>query len=129
MNAPLPCALDNAALQRVRALDPTGHSNLLPRLLEAFEKSVSRMLPQLEQARDAADAAGVHLVAHTLKSSSAAVGALELSRHCALVEELTRHKKLDQATESLQHLLLEVAAAREAVRDLARQLTVPADAT
>ena len=128
MNAPLHCDLDAEALARLADLDPTGQSRLLKRLLATFEKSLDRMVPQLEQARDAADARAVHLVAHTLKSSSATVGALALSRRCAVVEDLARQNRLAEAANGMQQLLLEAAAAREAVRRLAATLDTPASA-
>ena len=128
MNAPLHCELDAEALARLADLDPTGQSRLLKRLLATFEKSLDRLVSQLEQARDAADARAVHLVAHTLKSSSATVGALALSRQCAVVEDLARQNRLAEAADGMQQLLLEAAAAREAVRRLAATLDTPASA-
>jgi HPt (histidine-containing phosphotransfer) domain-containing protein len=128
MNAPLHCDLDAEALARLADLDPTGQSRLLKRLLATFEKSLDRMVPQLEQARDAADGRAVHLVAHTLKSSSATVGAMALSRQCAMVENLARQNRLAEAADGMQQLLLEAAAAHEAVRRLAATLDTPASA-
>jgi HPt (histidine-containing phosphotransfer) domain-containing protein len=123
MNATQSCGFDDEALSRVRELDREGRGDqLLLRLLRVFEKSIDRMLTQLEQARAAADAKGVHMVAHTLKSSSAAVGALALSRQCALVEHLTRESRLDEAAHDMQQMILEAEAAREAARRLAAQL-------
>jgi HPt (histidine-containing phosphotransfer) domain-containing protein len=128
MNAALSCQLDAEALARLSELDPTGQNRLLKRLLVTFEKSLDRLVPQLEQARDAADARAMHLVAHTLKSSSAALGAMVLSRQCAVVEDLARQNRLTEAAGSVQQMLLEAAAAREAVRGLAAQLEMPASA-
>ena len=128
MNATHNCGLDDEALSRVRELDRDGRGDqLLRRLLCVFEKSIDRMLIQLEQARAAADAKGVYLVAHTLKSSSAAVGALALSRQCALVEQLTRESRLDEAADDVQKMMLEAVAAREAARKLVAQLETVAD--
>jgi HPt (histidine-containing phosphotransfer) domain-containing protein len=87
--------LDPAALARLRELDPTGESQLLTRVLRAFQTSVARLMPQLEAARRVGDRATIRLVAHTLKSSSASVGALELSKLCAQVESLTRVESAD----------------------------------
>jgi len=82
--------LDPAALERLRELDPRGEGRLLQRVLQAFETSVGRLLPQLHDAHRLADHAGVRQVAHTLKSSSASIGALALSQRCAEVETLIR---------------------------------------
>lgn len=128
MTVPLHCDLDTEALARLADLDPTGQSRLLKRLLDTFDKSLDRMLPQLEQARDAADVQAVHLVAHTLKSSSATVGAMALSRQCAMVEYLAREGRLVEAAGGMRQLLLEAAAAREAVRRLVAKLETPTSA-
>jgi len=114
--------LDEVALSRVRELDPAGRDQLLLRLLGVFEKSIDRMLIQIEQARAADDAKGVHVVAHTLKSSSAAVGALALSRQCAVVELMARESRLDEAGDGVQRMIVEAVAARDAARRLAAQL-------
>ncbi|MDL2336739.1 MAG: Hpt domain-containing protein [Pseudomonadota bacterium] len=111
--------LDDGAIRRLRELDPTGESHLLMRVFNAFETSLNRLLPQLIQALDAADAPGVRLVAHTLKSSSATVGALELSRLCAEVEVQARQLQLDRAVGGMEQMLLEAEAVRESLRCLA----------
>lgn len=114
-----PDILDADAIRRLRELDPTGASHLLTRLLNAFDASLNRLLPQLVQARDQADATGVRLVAHTLKSSSATVGAMRLSRLCAEVESLANQSRLGEAAVGIQQMLSEVQAVRESLRCLA----------
>lgn len=89
--------LDAQALERLRELDPRGENQLVERVLRAFESSVARLLPQLESADAAGDRAGVRHVAHTLKSSSASIGAMRLSSHCASVEALIREGGTDEA--------------------------------
>jgi hypothetical protein len=82
--------LDAAALDRLRQLDPGGRLGVVRRVLAAYETSLVRMLAQLEAARSSADAAAVAAIAHTLKSSSASVGALGLAAACADVEARLR---------------------------------------
>jgi HPt (histidine-containing phosphotransfer) domain-containing protein len=89
--APTP-VLDEEALQRLRDLDPDGQNHLLERVLRAFEGSVLRLLPQLREARRGGDMAAVRHVAHTIKSSSASIGALRLSRLCAEIEAAVRQE-------------------------------------
>ena len=117
---PVRGVLDAGAIGRLRELDPSGASQLLSRVLNAFETSLNRLLPQLVQARDGSDAAGVRLVAHTLKSSSATVGALELSRLCAEVEALARQLRLEEAVGGIEQMLLEAEAVRTTLRELCR---------
>jgi HPt (histidine-containing phosphotransfer) domain-containing protein len=110
--------LDADAIRRLRELDPTGESHLLKRVFQAFETSLNRLLPQLEQARNTADAAGVRLVAHTLKSSSATIGAVQLSRVCAEVEAMAQESRLDAAAPCIEQILSEAQAVRDALRNL-----------
>jgi CheY-like chemotaxis protein/HPt (histidine-containing phosphotransfer) domain-containing protein len=87
---PRPAVLDEAALARLSELDPKGENRLLERVLRAFQGSVARLRPQIDNARASGDRAGVRLVAHTLKSSSASIGAMQLSQLCAQIESAIR---------------------------------------
>ena len=89
---PLAYALpfDPVALERLRELDPDGRHGVLQRVLTAFETSLARMLVQLAAEREGGNEATVASVAHTLKSSSASVGATALSQACADVERRLR---------------------------------------
>lgn len=113
-----PAVLDAQALGRLRELDPKGENKLIERVLRAFESSVARLLPQLEAARAGGDRAGVRHVAHTLKSSSASIGALSLSQHCAAVETLIREERPDDLEQPLVALLGELASVRLAIQSM-----------
>ena len=101
--APTP-VLDEEALQRLRELDPSGQNRLLERILRAFESSVLRLAPQLREARQRGDMQAIRHVVHTLKSSSASIGAMRLSRLCAEIEAAVRQ----EAPEGLPALLDDV---------------------
>jgi CheY-like chemotaxis protein len=79
-----------AALDRLRELDPKGDNRLLERVMKAFETSVARLLPQLQEAQRLGDQGGIRHVVHTLKASSASIGALALSQQCAEIETRIR---------------------------------------
>ena len=116
--------LDAEALERLTALDPSGENRLLERVLNAFQGSAARLVPQLEVGRAGADWNAVRLVAHTLKSSSASIGALALSALCAQVETAIRTdatagldadilamtRELDLALQAIERLLMERGA-------------------
>jgi HPt (histidine-containing phosphotransfer) domain-containing protein len=110
--------LDAEALARLRELDPKGENKLLERVLRAFLTSAARLMPQLETARLANDRATVRLVAHTLKSSSASIGALELSQVCAQVEALIRTESTDNLDPLLRTLRHALDAALKAIQRL-----------
>lgn len=113
-----PTVLDAAALQRLSELDPKGENQLLERVLKAFEASVSRLVPQVLQAHAAADSGAIRHVAHTLKSSSASIGALTLSRMCADVEASARVGTLDFAGSGIDDMLREIEFVLKAVKQL-----------
>ena len=106
--------LDAQALAGLSALDPTGANRLVQRVLATYQGSLGRLLAQLGDALARSDPAGMRLAAHTLKSSSASVGALQLSRLCATVERMVRESSLEHlpaTVEQLQHEAHRVDAA------------------
>lgn len=122
MNPPVPPegSLDTQALARLRELDPDGRLGVVQRVLAAFESSLHRMLGQLQALQPSPEATQVANIAHTLKSSSASVGALNLSRTCAEVE--TRLRKGDTSAMQLDisRLISEGQAALHAVGAILR---------
>ena len=75
--SPAACALDTQALSRLRELDPTGSSRLLERVASAFLRSIDRLMPEMRVAASTTSSlAVIRHGAHTLKSSSASIGAL-----------------------------------------------------
>ena len=112
--------LDEAALARLRELDPDGRHGVLARVLAAFETSLSRMLTQLR-----ADSASGHPqmvagVAHTLKSSSASVGAMELARACSEVETRLRNGDTTALQVDIARLIAEGESALRTVAAMLR---------
>jgi hypothetical protein len=103
--------LDAQALARLRDLDPSGQAGLVQRVLATYTLSLQRLLAQLAVARDAGDRDGMRHAAHTLKSSSASVGALELSALCAQAEAGLR----DGQTAALASVLDRLAAEGERI--------------
>jgi len=114
--------LDADALERLRELDPQGKSRLLERVLRAFESSASRLAKQFREARAAGDMQGIRHVVHTLKSSSASIGALMLARLCAEIETSIRAESFATLPERLDAMDRELAAVLQAVTPM---LSVP----
>ena len=113
--------LDPACLERLHELDPQGTSRVVERVLRAFEASLQRLLPQAVQALGCGDHETVRHVVHTLKSSSASVGALELSRCCSEIENRLRVHQVDGLAQLLSGLDAEGHRVLAAVRDLLPQ--------
>ncbi|MDQ2928741.1 MAG: Hpt domain-containing protein [Pseudomonadota bacterium] len=118
MNPVPPSVLDQEALQRLRELDPKGQNHLLERVLRAFESSVLRLAPQLREARQRGDMQAIRHVAHTMKSSSASIGAMRLSRLCAEIEAAVRQEAADDLPALLDEVDLEFNVVLQAVQPL-----------
>ncbi len=99
--------LDAAALTRLRELDPGGRAGLLKRVLQTYTQSLERVIVPWRAARAAGDAQSLRHMAHTLKSSSASVGALALSTLCADVEARLRDGRLEGTEAQLDALAAE----------------------
>lgn len=99
--------LDPRSLAALQQLDPGGQARLLERLIGTYRASLARLLAQLDDAQQRADAAGMRLAVHTLKSSSASVGAIDLAKLCAQAEQTLREGRLDALAARLEPLRAE----------------------
>lgn len=106
--------LDAQALARLRELDPDGRAGVVRRVLEAYQGSLRRSLDQLAAVPSPA-AETVSALAHTLKSSSASVGALELAQVCAEVERRLKAGDREGLERDIAQLLSHGEAALQAV--------------
>jgi histidine phosphotransfer protein HptB len=113
-----PGVLDAEALARLHELDPGGKAGLVPRVLSTYTQSLQRLLEQLQQAREQSDTQTQRHVVHTLKSSSASVGALKLAALCADTEGRLREglseglaQKFDELDCEGRHVLAGLRAA------------------
>jgi len=113
-----PAVLDAGALERLRELDPNGQSRLLARVAQAFTSSVERLMPDLRRAWEAGDLEAVRHVAHTLKSSSASIGAIKLSGFCADIESMIRLENRDGLPGRVEAMDRETAVVLQALRHL-----------
>lgn len=121
MTAPLPAALlDPEAIRRLKELDPSGSNKLLERVVAAYSNSLDRLLPDLARARegDTTDLAVVRHVVHTLKSSSASLGAMALSARCADIEAMAREGRVQGLPEQLDAMLQDIQQVRAALAAL-----------
>jgi len=87
-------ALDAGVLGQIRAMERNGASELLRRLVRVYEKSSTELLAAGASALAQADAAALEQCLHTLKSSSASLGAVRLARSCAEIGALARRADL-----------------------------------
>lgn len=106
---------DAAALEAL--LDMIGgDAAALSELIESFLEEGPGLLARIEQAAGGGDAETLRQAAHTMKSSAADFGAMELSRLCREMEALGRAGRADGATA----LSLKAAAAWQAAETALR---------
>ena len=84
-----PASLDPVPIDALRSIDPDGAKGLLQRAITKFIDYSEGLVSGLEQAVGSDDVAEVARITHSLKSSSANLGATELSQLCADIERLT----------------------------------------
>ncbi len=118
-SSPASC-LDPLALARLQELDPQGSNKLLERIIAAYLKALERMLPDLDKARtEPMDLSVIRHTSHTLKSSSASIGALALAQRCATIENMARLGETEGLGPLLDDMLEQIAMVRQALLDLA----------
>jgi HPt (histidine-containing phosphotransfer) domain-containing protein len=113
--------LDPEAIERLRQLDPDGSRGFIVQVLRTYEASLRRHLAALDEAAlehklTAAQVVEVGRVAHTLKSSSASVGASSFAALCAGVEQQAKSGDFAVLGTPLQALREEGARTLEVVR-------------
>ncbi|MBB4843591.1 HPt (histidine-containing phosphotransfer) domain-containing protein [Paucibacter oligotrophus] len=115
----LPACLDPQSLARLHELDPDGHNKLVERVIDAYLKSLDKLVPELQKARQTPpDFNVMRHVCHTLKSSSAALGALQLSERCAEVEQMVRNGQTGGIETRLDLMLEGLAEVQQALTTL-----------
>ncbi len=118
--------LDAACMAELRALDPDGKAQLVKRVLATYQASLAKLVGQLQLARAEGAWDQVSRVAHTLKSSSASIGALALSGLCADIERLLRAGDSASALPLLELFQAEVARVDAAVGQALQHLQAAA---
>ncbi len=104
--APAP-AIDRATFAQLEQLDPHGKHDAVRRVLLAYERSLSKSMVEMQAAREQHDMNAIGRLSHTLRSSSASVGALIFSDLCKQIELRVREQRLDAVLPLLQALQIE----------------------
>ena len=111
-------ALNLKFLDQLRELDPSGGMGLARRILQIYLDSSGTSMAQIEQAIAASDVETLRRAAHSLKSSSANVGAETLSGLFKQLEGLGKDGKLEQAGRAFPATRREYAQAVNEIRTL-----------
>lgn len=99
--------LNPVLLDQIRSLDASNGHELVNKILCAFLESADKYIQSLDQAFNDKDIETIRKTAHTLKSSSANIGAEELSTIFKQIEAYSKDGELALA-ESLHSTMLTI---------------------
>jgi len=114
-----PETLDPSVLAELR--DQLGDGDAVRTIITTFLQSAPGLLASLRDAAGKGDAAELRRAAHTLKSSSAMLGARALSLACAELERLSRVGEIGDAAVRVAALDIRYADVRPALQTIAAQ--------
>lgn len=115
-DAPNEPVLDNDTLQTLRALGGDDDPGLLVEIIELYLDDAKTHVANLRAALNSGDVRLLERTAHTLKSSSANVGARCLSKVCMELEQAVRNAKLDAAPSLIASAEVQFRDVQEALR-------------
>ena len=120
--APTASGIDRRVLDQYRALGPDGGTELIQAILQAFVRSAEEMVTSMEAALATGNAEAYKHAVHSLKSSSANVGAMALSALCREFETLAKNGPLadlqprwDALRDEYEHVRQDIDALLEGV--------------
>jgi CheY-like chemotaxis protein len=116
--------LDAETIAGIRALGRSASNDFLARVVARYVQDTPQLMERMRAAMQSTDAGALRLAAHTLKSSSATVGAKAAAAFCKELETLGRNGSFEGAPELMGKLeaeltgvyaALEAEATRQAV--------------
>jgi CheY-like chemotaxis protein len=108
-------ALCADALGRLRDLESEADRGVVQRVMARFLENSPGLLQALRQGMADRDVDRIRAASHTLKSTSAVVGATVLAERCATLEALARQGCRDDAVPLVESILQEYQSVRPAV--------------
>jgi HPt (histidine-containing phosphotransfer) domain-containing protein len=109
--------LDLAVLASLRELQETGEPDIVSEIGGLFLEHAPKKLSAICDAAEREDARALQMAAHSLKSSSAYVGAMKLSALCKELEEMGRSGSTERAAEKARDLMAEFLRAKAALKE------------
>lgn len=110
-----PPPIDWNVLDKMVPPQPPGSENLLKKVILLYFDSSSALMKSIREAVEGNDADTLYRAAHTLKSSSAYLGALAFSGICKELEMMGHDKTLEGAKDRLAALEQEYGRVRESL--------------
>jgi len=109
--------LDRTVLNALQALHKEGNADFLIKIIDCYAVSSGELMEALRQSAAQHDALGVMHAVHSLKSSSASLGAVRLAAICDDLETAARAEKLERIGELLELVESEYPLFLDALRN------------
>ena len=110
--------IDPTPLDAIRDLEKAGNDGLLGTIVNLFLTQSTELCEKIQNAVSAGDAHGLREAAHSLKSSSANVGAMQVSALSYDLEVAGRDGVMDDAAALSDRLALAINEANAALMDI-----------
>ncbi len=110
--------LDMTVIDRIREMEQRGAARLLERLIETYAATATKLMADAERALAQGDGTALRHAAHTLRSSSANVGAATLSQRFAALELHARERRMQAAAHEWPAVCSEYERAWQALQAL-----------
>ena len=114
-------ALDKATIDYLKSLRRGDGPSVLERAVGMYLENAPTVLDELRRAIAGGDASAVWRIAHSLKSSSASLGAKQLAQHIGDMEGRARQNDLVEADSRLVRIETEFQKASSALRKTLRE--------
>lgn len=96
--------IDESALDAIRSLQRPGKPDILARIVNMYMEKSPELIAAIQEGVAANDCDKVKMAAHTLKSSSAYVGASALAEVCSQVESKASNDQLTDTSEDIDNI-------------------------
>jgi signal transduction histidine kinase/DNA-binding NarL/FixJ family response regulator/HPt (histidine-containing phosphotransfer) domain-containing protein len=114
-------ALDKTTIDYLKSLRRGDGPSVLERAVGMYLENAPTVLEELRRAIAGGDASAVWKIAHSLKSSSASLGAKQLAQHIGDMEGRARQNDLVEADSRLVHIVTEFQKVSSALRETLRE--------
>jgi len=109
--------LDTSILEKIRAMETEQSPNIVVRLIQMFQEDSPRTIHAIHEAVANTDPESARRALHTLKSSSANLGAHTLSELSTKMEQMARDNDMDKLAETLIDLRCEYERVLQALEE------------
>jgi two-component system, sensor histidine kinase and response regulator len=110
--------IDETAIERIRALDRKGGASRLERVVSQFTAIAPGLVAAIHDKAREDDAEALWRAAHSLKSSSGALGATLLAQRCAEIEAAARNSGVEAARGLIEGLDDDLTEAMQCLQSL-----------